>query len=181
MLLTLFMEENTFDTVYSEFHLLPESEKKLMDFFWKLENFLSSQGISYKMRKKPHLTVMYQQALTTTQLFDILVDIAAKKKELSDVTLYDPEAPYDQTLHLLQIWESNVNGQIYLVLTPHNPDSLYKQFIHSDHISPHISLAKLYCSLEKAQEMLPDIKKILKPYLVGGILLNVQETITHIK
>jgi hypothetical protein len=68
---------------------------------------------------------------------------------------------YDQTLHRIELWESNINDRLYLVLKPHNPNSVFEEFIKQQHISPHISLAEITgSSLEEVKHLLPKIKQV---------------------
>ncbi len=41
------------------------------------------------------------------------------------------------------MWKSFDNGEVYIVLAPHNPDSIFKNLIQDEKISPHITLVKL--------------------------------------
>lgn len=69
------------------------------------------------------------------------------------------------------MWKSFDNGETYIVLVPHNPNSIFKSLIQDKKISPHITLVKLgklsneeYESVEKLH--LPYIKKLRDAALV---------------
>ena len=81
------------------------------------------------------------------------------KEKYGNLQLVYPSMPYDQTLHKLDTWKSNINDQIYIVLKPHNPDTIFSEFIQQQHITPHISLAKVSCDFEYIQKILPIIKR----------------------
>jgi len=61
-------------------------------------------------------------------------------------------------MHKLELWESNVNDQLYIVLRPHNPSPVFSEFIQQENISPHISLAKVSGSKDQIEELLSEIK-----------------------
>lgn len=91
--------------------------------------------------------------------------------ELKDFPIFDETAKYDQSFHKLKMWKSFDNRETYIVLVPHNPDSIFKNLIQDSQISPHITLVKLgklsdeeYEHIERHH--LPYIKKLRDAALI---------------
>lgn len=82
--------------------------------------------------------------------------------ELKDVPIFDETAKYDQSFHKLKMWKSFDNRETYIVLVPHNPDSIFKNLIQDAQISPHITLVKLG---KLSDEEYDDIERNHLPYI----------------
>ena len=89
------------------------------------------------------MTFAYFKTISQEDLAQVLGAIQDRKDEHSDIQLVNTEIDFDQTVHKLELWKSNVNNQLFIVLIPHNPDPIFAEFIQQEHISSHISLAKI--------------------------------------
>lgn len=80
------------------------------------------------------------------------------KEKYKNISLIQPEEPYDNTLHKITYRKSFVDNELYLVLQPHNPDPIFLDMMFQKNISPHISLAKISTEPAIIQQLLPLIK-----------------------
>ncbi|MDR0859937.1 MAG: hypothetical protein LBO09_02945 [Candidatus Peribacteria bacterium] len=135
----------TFTTVYHELKLQKDAKEKLAKLAQEIETLFRAEGIQGKIEKEHHMTLSFQKHLTADQLSKSLILIDGIRKSLENFELLNPHKKFDQSLHQIQARESFDDGQVYIVLTPHNGESIYKDMILSEEISPHITLAKVPC------------------------------------
>jgi 2'-5' RNA ligase len=144
---------------------------------------LCAENIQGKVEKNHHLTLAYQKNITTKEVAEVLKLLNTFRKHHENIQLIDPQKKYDHTLHQVTARESSINGKVYIVLTPHNETSIYKDFMLDKNIQPHITLTSVSCSLEFAQEyIVPKVKNLLKTHIQDKkIVPDLSEIITHTK
>jgi len=123
-----------------------------------IEEVFANQWIEVKVKRDPHMTFGYFQTIRQEDLAKVLWAIHDLKEKHTDTQLVNTALDFDQTMHKLELWESNVNDQLYIVLRPHNPSPVFSEFIQQENISPHISLAKVSGSKDQIEELLSEIK-----------------------
>lgn len=126
-----------------------------------IKHLLESECLNCKIPHEHHMTFGYFKHITEHHLANILSSIDTLKEKHKHTQLINRWLDYDETLHKIELWESNINERLYIVLKPHNPNPIFLEFIQQQHISPHISLAEItWSSLEQVKHLLPKIKQI---------------------
>lgn len=124
----------------------------------QVDNFFHDKHIDCHLSSSPHMTVWYFNEINKDALANILSGLHEMKEKYHTIQLVNPTDEYDQTFHKLDLWKSNVNNKLYLVLIPHNVDSIFFHFIQQHHISPHISLAEITGDFQKVKDFLSTLK-----------------------
>lgn len=138
-----------------------------------IEEVFANQWIEVEIESNPHMTFAYFKTISQEDLAQVLGAMQDRKNKYSDIPLVNTETDFDQTVHKLELWKSNVNEQLFIVLIPHNPDPIFAEFIQQEHISSHISLAKVrWSSWKEIEQLLPTIKQAR-----DSVLENTQITV----
>ena len=134
------------------------SRKSLENLTHDIKIYTEELWIDFKEPWRHHMTLGYFTHITSQDLIRLLMWLDDLKKERSNILLVNPKEKYDQTLHKITWRNSNVTNRFHLVLTPHNPDNIYKRFIQNHDITPHISLWSIANDSDHEQELLSRIK-----------------------
>ncbi|MDR0369686.1 MAG: hypothetical protein LBH96_04160 [Candidatus Peribacteria bacterium] len=151
--------------IYIELQPQKNSKKLLADIAQDLEKLFLREKIEAKVQKNHHMTIAYFQKITTEELADVIATFHQKKKEYQGIQTLNKELTFDQSIHQINIWESNITKKVHIVLTPHNPENVYGNIIQSNNISPHINLAEIQCNLETANALRDKVKRLIKPHI----------------
>ncbi|GHV20974.1 hypothetical protein FACS189428_0740 [Clostridia bacterium] len=119
----------TFNTVYHELKLQKDAKEKLANLAKEIETLFRAENLQGKVETDHHMTLSYQQHITADQLSKSLLFIDEIRKSLENFELLNPHKTFDQSLHQIKARESFDDGQVYIVLTPHNGESIYKEMI----------------------------------------------------
>ncbi|MDD2537235.1 MAG: hypothetical protein PHU61_01940 [Candidatus Absconditabacteria bacterium] len=169
-----------FSRVYHELNLQKDAKEKLAEFSKELKILLEAEGIKAKVVTDHHMTLSYYIEIYANDMLKTLILSKEEAKKLENMELLNRNKKYDQSIHKKEIRKSKINGKTYLVLVPHNPDNIYKNLKEGEERIPHITLAELDCSIERARELLPKIKNIMAKYIQDrGIAVDFSEIITH--
>jgi 2'-5' RNA ligase len=127
------------------FELPPEknSKKILEQISQDLEKLFLRKGIEAKVQKNHHITIAYFNNITSEELAKAISLFHEKKREYQGTQTLNRNSAFDQSIHKVKIWESNITKKTHLVLTPHNENAVYNDIIQSDTIQPHINLAQI--------------------------------------
>ncbi|MDR3168303.1 MAG: hypothetical protein LBU27_00635 [Candidatus Peribacteria bacterium] len=176
-------KSSTFNTVYHELRLLKNSKLALAALSAEIETILRAEGISGDVKKEHHLTLNYQKNVSAAAVIHTLQFLDMIRKSIANLEHINPNEKSDQTFHHVDARESFVDQEVYIVLQPHNEDSIYKALMKDERNIPHITLAKVNCSLKVAKKQLvPKIRHFLKSHIVHqAIVVDISEIITHTK
>jgi hypothetical protein len=176
-------KSSTFNTVYHELKLLKNSKSTLAALSAEIETVLRAEGISGDVKKEHHLTLNYQKNVSAEAVIHTLQELDMIRKSIANREFVNPHKKYDQTIHHVDARESFADQEVYIVLQPHNTDSVYKALMKDEGNAPHITLAKVNCPLEVAKKQLvPKIKNLLKSHIANqAIAADASEIITHTK
>lgn len=162
------MDQN--NTVLKNIHLDSNVSKKSKEILQKIGNDLKvlffAEWIDAKVEDDHHVTYAYFNEISSQEIGDIIWHLYSLKNQLQGKQMLNKDISYDQSIHQVTIWPSNVTGNTHVVLTPHNPESIYKELIISKHISPHINLAKIDLQDQtKRSDIRNKVKRIVKKYI----------------
>lgn len=173
------------DVVLRKVHLDSDLSKNSKEILRNISNDLKvvfrAEGINAKVEEGHHITYAYFTEITSHDLWDIIADLYSLKKEIQGLQMLNKDIDYDQSFHQTEIRSSNVTGDTHVVLTPHNPESIYKNLIVSKNISPHINVAKINIDPTKRDDVKRKVKNIVKSYIQNdGIYWDLSKIHIHI-
>ncbi len=157
-----------------------EAQKTLTHLSQDIKKIFDTNSLDFKNPSIHHMTLWYFRNITERRLVDILSSLEQLKKKHKHIQLINPWISYDETLHKIDHRKSNINNNLYFVLKPHNPDSVYLQFIQSQHISPHISLWSTTDDISDIESTLKKIKDTRDIY-IKNTPITVDLSKIHIK
>lgn len=151
--------------IYIELAPQKNSKEILLNISQDLEKLFSWKGIEINIQKKHHMTAAYFKKVTEEELIKVIEFFQQQKIEYQGREMLNKNKTFDESVHQVEIWKSNITGETHIVLTPHNPESIYKNFIKSDTISPHINLAKINISKEEGEKIRPEIIRLIRSHI----------------
>jgi len=134
------------------------SRKSLENLTNDIKKYTEELWLNFKAPWRHHMTLGYFKYISNEELIKLLTWLDNLKKEKNNILMIDPNNQYDQTLHKIVWRKSNINESFHFVLTPHNPETIYKKFIQTQKITPHINLWSISHEIPHMQELISKIK-----------------------